>query len=135
MAKDTKLVHWMKSNKKYPCLTEMLLEAISRMPSVAIERFSAADEAGDIAYNWRSDCLLTTGDVITKLLIYNTANGQLDASVFWDVNDSWKIGLQGTNLNNNVTEALMQVNEAGDKKTRSWFTNDRRYSLVVRATF
>lgn len=42
---------------------------------------------------------------------------------------------KGTNLNNNITETLMQVNETGDKKTRSWFTNDRRYSLVVRATF
>ncbi len=27
------------------------------------------------------------------------------------------------------------LNAEGDKKTRSWFTNDRRYSLVVRATF
>ena len=79
--------------------------------------------------------MLTTRDVITALPIYNTANGQLDASIFWDVSDNWKIGMQGTNLNNNVTETEMQVNQEGDKVTRSWFTNDRRYSLVVRATF
>lgn len=111
------------------------LEGLSEQNANAALLYEKFGISARIAYNWRSEYLLTTRDVITKLPIYNTANGQLDASIFWDVNDSWKVGLQGTNLNNNVTETLMQVNAEGDKKTRSWFTNDRRYSLVVRATF
>lgn len=91
--------------------------------------------SGRIAYNWRSDYLLTTRDVITTLPIFNEANGQLDASLFYDINDNWKVGIQGTNLNNNITETLMQINAAGDKKTRSWFTSDRRYSVVIRGNF
>lgn len=111
------------------------LEGLSEKNANAALIFEQPGISARIAYNWRSDYLLTTRDVITALPIYNTANGQLDASVFWDVNDNWKVGIQGTNLNNNITETLMQVNQAGDKRTRSWFTNDRRYSLVVRATF
>jgi len=111
------------------------LEGLSEENANAALLYEKYGISARIAYNWRSEYLLTTRDVITALPIYNTANGQLDASVFWDVNDNWKVGIQGTNLNNNVTETLMQVNAEGDKKTRSWFTNDRRYSLVVRATF
>jgi len=114
---------------------DLPLEGLSEQNANAALLYEKFGISARIAYNWRSEYLLTTRDVITKLPIYNTANGQLDASVFWDVSDNWKVGLQGTNLNNNVTETLMQVNEEGDKQTRSWFTNDRRYSLVVRATF
>ncbi|MDP7592931.1 MAG: TonB-dependent receptor [Litorilituus sp.] len=114
---------------------ELPLEGLSEQNANAALLYEKFGISARIAYNWRSEYLLTTRDVITTLPIYNTANGQLDASIFWEVNDSWKVGLQGTNLNNNVTETLMQVNAEGDKQTRSWFTNDRRYSLVVRATF
>lgn len=91
--------------------------------------------SGRIAYNWRSEYLLTTRDVITTLPIFNDANGQLDASVFYNINENWKVGIQGTNLNDNITHTLMQINAQGDKKSRSWFTSDRRYSLVVRGNF
>jgi len=113
----------------------MPLEGLSEQNANAALLYEKFGISARIAYNWRSDYLLTTRDVITKLPIYNEANGQLDASVFWDVNDNWKVGLQGTNLNNNITKTTMQINEEGDRKARSWFTNDRRYSLVVRATF
>ncbi|MGL1955742.1 MAG: TonB-dependent receptor [Colwellia sp.] len=111
------------------------LEGLSEQNANAALLYEQFGVSARIAYNWRSEYLLTSRDVITTLPIYNTANGQLDASIFWDVNDNWKVGMQGTNLNNNITETLMQVNQAGDKKTRSWFINDRRYSLVVRAIF
>jgi TonB-dependent receptor len=115
--------------------TDLPLEGLSEQNANAALLYEKFGISARIAYNWRSEYLLTTRDVITALPIYNTANGQLDASIFWDVNDNWKLGLQGTNLNNNITETEMQINQEGDKLTRSWFTNDRRYSLVVRATF
>ena len=114
---------------------DLPLEGLSEQNANAALMYEKYGISARIAYNWRSEYLLTTRDVITTLPIYNAANGQLDASVFWDINESWKVGFQGTNLNNNVTETLMQINQEGDKKTRSWFTNDRRYSVVVRATF
>lgn len=114
---------------------DLPLEGLSEQNANAALMYEKYGISARIAYNWRSEYLLTTRDVITTLPIYNAANGQLDASIFWDINESWKVGFQGTNLNNNVTETLMQINEEGDKKTRSWFTNDRRYSVVVRATF
>ncbi|WP_445776005.1 TonB-dependent receptor [Shewanella sp.] len=114
---------------------DLPLEGLSEQNANAAVLYEKYGFSGRIAYNWRSEYLLTTRDVITTLPIYNSANGQLDASLFWSINDNWKVGIQGTNLNNNITETLMQINEEGDKKTRSWFVNDRRYSFIVRATF
>jgi len=113
----------------------MPLEGLSEQNANAALLYEKFGISARIAYNWRSDYLLTTRDVITTLPIYNEANGQLDASIFWDVSDNWKLGLQGTNISNSITETTMQINEEGDRKTRSWFSNDTRYSLVVRATF
>ncbi len=115
--------------------TDLPLEGLSEQNANAALLYEKYGISARIAYNWRSDYLLTTRDVITTLPIYNTANGQLDASLFWDVTDTWKVGVQGTNLNNNVTETQAQINQEGDRVSRSWFTNDRRYSVVVRATF
>lgn len=114
---------------------DLPLEGLSEKNANAAVLYEKYGVSARMAYNWRSEYLLTTRDVITTLPIYNQANGQLDASIFWDVTENWKIGIQGTNLNNNITETMMQINQAGDKKTRSWFTNDRRYSFVVRGTF
>jgi TonB-dependent receptor len=115
--------------------TDLPLEGLSKDTYNAALLYEKYGISARVAYNWRSDYLLTTRDVITKLPIYNEAGGQLDASIFYDINENWKIGLQGTNLNNNVTETSMQVNQEGLRKTRSWFTSDRRYSFVIRGNF
>ncbi len=88
-----------------------------------------------LAYNWRSEYLLTTKDVITQLPIYNEAGGQLDGSVFYDLTENLKIGLQGTNLTDEVTRTSMQIDEVGNQAARSWFVSDRRYSLVLKGSF
>ena len=96
-------------------------------------------EKGDIsvrlAYNWRSEYLLTTRDVITQLPIYSDASGQLDASISYKLNDNFKIALEGSNLTDETTNTLMQVDEAGTKLKRNSFINDRRYSLVLKGQF
>ncbi|AQQ69390.1 hypothetical protein Mag101_05035 [Microbulbifer agarilyticus] len=93
------------------------------------------DISARLAWNWRSEYLLTTRDVITKLPIYNGEGGQLDGSVFYNVNDNMKIGLEATNILDQVTNTRMQVNEEGQKLDRSWFINDRRIAAVVRINF
>lgn len=88
-----------------------------------------------VAYNWRSKYLQTTQDVITRLPIYTDAAGFMDASIFYNINDNIKIGLQGVNLLNTQTKTYMQVDAAGTQLGRSWFVNDRRYTLLVQAQF
>jgi TonB-dependent receptor len=89
------------------------------------------------AYNWRSRFLLTAADVIFPYTsIFNDKTGQLDASAFININRYVKLGVQGVNLTNTTTK-LLQAYKAGsnDLAPRSYFTNDRRYSIILRANY
>jgi TonB-dependent receptor len=89
-----------------------------------------------LAYNWRSDFLLTVRDVIIPYApIMNEATGQLDGSFFYTVNDKMKIGVQGVNLLNETTRTTQILNSDLLKTGRSWFMADRRYTVVLRASF
>ena len=88
-----------------------------------------------LAYNWRSDFLLTTTDVITRLPGYNESTGQLDASLKYQINDVFQIGLQGVNLTSEVTRTSVQIDDAGQRVDRAYFENDRRVSLIGSFTF
>jgi len=89
------------------------------------------------AYNWRSKFLLTASDVIFPYYsIFNDATGQLDASLFVNVNSNIKVGVQGVNLLNEVTKTLQAyTGDPGKLAPRSYFMNDRRFSFIVRGTF
>lgn len=102
--------------------------------------FAAIYEKGKIsarlAYNWRSKFLLTVRDVIIPYApIMNEATGQLDGSVFYTVNPKVKIGVQGVNLLNEVTRTTQVLDNKLLTTGRSWFMNDRRYTVVLRASF
>jgi TonB-dependent receptor len=89
-----------------------------------------------VAYSWRSKFLLTESDVIFPYdPIWNAATGSLDASIFLTLNRFIKVGVQATNLTNEVTKTLQQFDLAGDLAPRSYFMNDRRYSFIVRGSF
>ncbi|OAX66404.1 TonB-dependent receptor [Xanthomonas translucens pv. arrhenatheri] len=94
-----------------------------------------------LAYNWRSRYLLTASDVSTKLPTWSDDYGQLDASVFYRFTPHLQLGVQANNLTNTVTKVLMgPTSYTGGEVdnhlyTRSWFVNDRRYSLVLRANW
>jgi TonB-dependent receptor len=89
------------------------------------------------AYNWRSSFLLTASDVIFPYTsIFNEATGQLDASIFFNVTQEIKVGIQGVNLLNEVTETTQAFTGDPDVRgPRSYFMNDRRFSFIVRANF
>jgi TonB-dependent receptor len=102
--------------------------------------FAAIYEKGPIsarlAYNWRSDFLLTVRDVIVPYApIMNEATGQLDGSFFYTVTPKMKVGVQGVNLLNETTKTTQILNSDLLKTGRSWFMSDRRYTFVVRASF
>ncbi|MCL9999639.1 MAG: TonB-dependent receptor [Erythrobacter sp.] len=89
------------------------------------------------AYNWRSRFLLTPADVIFPFYsIFNEATGQLDASIFFNVTKSIRVGVQGVNLLDEVTRTTQAY--TGDPSVlapRSFFMNDRRFSFIVRGNF
>ncbi|UAB77670.1 TonB-dependent receptor [Erythrobacter sp. SCSIO 43205] len=88
------------------------------------------------AYNWRSAFLITVRDDIYPFSpIWQEATGQLDASLFYDVTDNIKVGVQGVNLLDEVTETSQVVDYTGNRVTRSAFRNDRRYTFLVRFDF
>ncbi len=91
---------------------------------------------GRLAWNWRDEFLLTKRDVIFPFAsIFQEATGQLDASVFYDINDNFKIGFQAVNLLNDITETTQTINDFGLRAPRSFNENDRRYSLILRGSF
>ena len=89
------------------------------------------------AYNWRSRFLLTVADVIFPYTsIFNEPTGQLDASLFINLTDDIKIGVQGVNLTNEVTKTTQAYTGSADRLApRSYFVNDRRFSFILRGSF
>ena len=89
-----------------------------------------------LAWNWRSKFLLTARDVIVPFApIINEATGQLDGSIFYNINDNIRVGVQGVNLTNEVTKTSQVINNQLVEAPRSWFMNDRRFTGIVRVSF
>ena len=117
-------------------ISKLPLEGLSRhtinfAPFYDHEKWSAR-----LAYSWRDEFLLTIRDVIVPFQpIMHEATGQLDGSIFFSVSDNWKVGLQGVNLLQETLRTSAIVNDDLQTAPRSWFINDRRYSLIVRGHF
>lgn len=88
-----------------------------------------------LAYTWRSEYLLTLRESEDFAPVYAKAAGMMDASLYYTINDNWKVGVEGSNLLNTETKTVYQMNQAGTKTDALNFTTDRRYALSVRATF
>ncbi|MFT4249604.1 MAG: TonB-dependent receptor [Pseudomonas sp.] len=117
------------------------LEGLSRRSYNLAAIYEKGKISARLAYNWRSRYLLTTSDSSTKLPAWADDTGQLDGSVFYHFDQHWQLGIQANNLTNTVTKVLMGPTVYSDGEidyrlyTRSWFVNDRRYSLVLRANW
>lgn len=88
-----------------------------------------------LAYTWRSEYMLTMRESEEFVPAYAKAQGMMDASLYYTINDNWKVGIEGSNLLNEETHTQYQLNQAGDKTDALSFTTDTRYALSVRATF
>lgn len=92
-------------------------------------------------YSWRSEFLLTIRDVITPFdPIINEATGQVDASIFYAVTPNFKLGVQGSNLLNEVTRTSAVIDAIGTdtgniQVPRGWYMNDRRFTLIARFNY
>ena len=88
------------------------------------------------AYSWRSKFLLTNRDCCFPFLpVYSLPTGQLDGSAFVTVNEHFKFGITASNLLDTTTKTSFLLNGAGLEAPRSFFKNDRSYTLSARMTF
>lgn len=91
------------------------------------ERFTAR-----LAYNWRSEFLVSQADCCIKLPIWQDAYGQLDGSVQYRFNDRLAFTFEAQNLLDEETVLTQQVNQEGLRLPRSWFRSGRRFELRMR---
>ncbi|WKL58909.1 TonB-dependent receptor [Asticcacaulis sp. ZE23SCel15] len=89
-----------------------------------------------LAYNWREEYLLTTSGANINRPVWSEDYGQLDGSVFYSINEKYKIGLQGTNLNQATTYLrVSNLDNLSVKPRYNWVATDRRIAIVLRASF
>ncbi|MEQ3528039.1 TonB-dependent receptor [Pseudoalteromonas sp. XMcav11-Q] len=88
-----------------------------------------------LAYTWRSEYLLTLRESEEYVPAYAEASGMMDASLYYTINDHWKVGFEASNLLDTETKTKYQMDQAGTKTQALNFTTDRRFALSVRATF
>ena len=89
-----------------------------------------------VAYNWRSAFLVTPRDDLFPFSpVFQEAGGQMDASIFFQVTDYLKVGVQGVNLLDEITKLSNQVDYDGTRVLSAAFRNDRRYTFLARFDF
>lgn len=109
---------------------------VSRHNLNAIGLYEKGPIQARLAYNWRSEFLVTERNVIFPFAsVFQEATGQLDASLFYNINENIKVGVQGVNLLDDITITEDSLNEDGLRGAASFFRNDRRYTFILRATF
>ncbi|WP_052516688.1 hypothetical protein [Brevundimonas abyssalis] len=86
-----------------------------------------------LAWNWREQYLLTTSAANINAPVWAEDYGQLDGSIFFDVTENVKLGVQGTNLTQERT--VLRVGYADRMPRYSWVDTDRRVAVVLRARF
>src|SRR5690606_15415327 len=123
---------------------DLPLEGLSRRSYNLTGIYERGPVSLRLAYNWRSRYLLTSSDTMPamRLPVWNDDYGQLDGSFFYNLNANVQIGVQANNLTNSITKLLM--GPRGYRRdgfidehlyNRAWFENDRRYSVVLRASW
>ena len=111
------------------------LEGLSEDTFNLILMYEKGPISARIAYNYRSEYLLNTRDVITFVPNVSEATEQIDASIRYNISDRFTIGLEMNNLGDEVNE-LSQVFTPGlDQAPRSFFVNDKRYTLTLSGSF
>ena len=115
--------------------TDLPLQGYSDQNLNIVGMYEKDDISIRLAYTWRSEYLLTLRESEEFVPAYSKAQGMMDASMFYAINDTVKVGLQINNLLGTDTETQYQQNQEGKKTDAFTFTTDRRYALTLRAVF
>lgn len=122
---------------------EMPFEGLSENSYNIVGMYEKGAWSARLAYNWRSEFLMSVGPngfngtdqgITWRLPVYNDDYGQMDGSIFYDISDNFSIGLEVNNILNSETRTFMKQNAAGNHYA-SYFVNDTRYALTLRANF
>jgi outer membrane receptor protein involved in Fe transport len=123
-------------NQSTVYLSKLPLEGLSKNTINITPFYDRGQWSARFAYSWRDEFLLTIRDVIVPFQpIVNESTGQLDGSLFYAINDNWKVGLQGVNLLNEAIRTSAVVTDELLTAPRSWYISDRRFSLILRGHF
>ncbi len=91
-----------------------------------------------LAYNWRSEYLVTVQDCCIGTPVWQDDYGQLDASVRYRFNDMFEVSLSGSNLTGETAVLTQQVENSEDGGRRLPYAinqSDTRYTLSLRMNF
>jgi outer membrane receptor protein involved in Fe transport len=112
---------------------DLPLEGLSKTSYNVTAMYERARISARVAYNWRERYLLTTSAANINRPVWSEDYGQLDASLFYNLTQSIKVGVQGTNLTN--TRTYLDVGGATLAPRYSWTDTDRRIAVAMRAAF
>uniref|UniRef100_UPI003B5C06DC TonB-dependent receptor n=1 Tax=Shewanella gaetbuli TaxID=220752 RepID=UPI003B5C06DC len=110
------------------------LEGVSKDNVNLVAMYEKEGWQARVAYNWRSEYLLTSSDVRSQSPTFNDDAGYLDASLFYKINDNFTIGIQGSNLTDTINKTSVLLADGTPAKKGS-FVVDRRVSAILRAVF
>ncbi|QZD93474.1 TonB-dependent receptor [Qipengyuania xiapuensis] len=119
-----------------PFVAQLPLAGISEHTVNATVFYEKGPLSARAAYNWRSEFVVTVRDDLFPFSpIYQESGGQLDASIFYSLTENIKLGVQGVNLLDEVTQLSTVVDYDGTRVNSAAFRNDRRYTFIARFNF
>uniref|UniRef100_UPI0035C99C4E TonB-dependent receptor n=1 Tax=uncultured Sphingomonas sp. TaxID=158754 RepID=UPI0035C99C4E len=111
---------------------QVSLEGLSKYNYNLIGIYEHGMISARVAYNWRSEFLVTTsGNGTGNLPIFQKATGQLDASITANITPHFSLTLNGVNLTNTVVSSYYGITS----RPRDSLINDRQITGVARITF
>ncbi|RYD59982.1 MAG: TonB-dependent receptor [Sphingomonadales bacterium] len=110
------------------------LEGISTHSYNLVAMYEKGPVSARVAYNWRSEYLVTAIDCCVGLPIWQGATGYLDASLRIRFIPQAEFIVQASNLLGTDTVLYQQVDNTGLLKPNAWFKNDRRIQAGIRIT-
>jgi TonB-dependent receptor len=113
--------------------TTLPLEGMSKWSYNLAAIYEKYGVSARLAYNWRSEYLLTTSAANLNAPVWSEDYGQLDGSILVNITKNVKIGVQGTNLLN--TRTFLDVGGSALHPRYSWTDTDRRIAGILRASF
>ena len=130
---NTRAVEVDREGNTAPPFDDLPLQSLSEHTSNLALIYETGGWRTRLAYNYRSDYLLTQKQVNLDVPVFSQSIGLLDGSVFYSFTDNFEVGLTVNNIFDDVTNTDVQVNQAGLRLPRSSFLNDRRFGLVFKA--
>ncbi len=123
--------------------TNLPLEGLSDDTFNLVGMYEKGKLSARLAYNWRSQYMVTAQDCCAVFPIWQEAIGYLDGRVAYRLNENIEVSLEGSNLLQSETVLLQQVDgptSAGGTNDRlllpySWFKNDRRIQASIRLKY